>query len=113
MATDAPYIPLRPIQMKDRAGIIFLRYGALEVIDNAFVLIDKEGVRVQIPVGGLACIILEPGDRRLPAGLGRRSRCPLLRFGPAGRGARRQAAVPGPCRARRRRAHGRSPHARG
>jgi CRISP-associated protein Cas1 len=61
MATDAPYIPLRPIPMKDRAGIIFLRYGALEVIDNAFVLVDKDGVRVQIPVGGLACIMLEPG----------------------------------------------------
>jgi CRISP-associated protein Cas1 len=61
MATDAPYVPLRPIQMKDRAGIIFLRYGALEVIDNAFVLVDKDGVRVQIPVGGLACIMLEPG----------------------------------------------------
>ena len=61
MATDAPYVPLRPIPMKDRAGIIFLRYGALEVIDNAFVLVDKDGVRVQIPVGGLACIMLEPG----------------------------------------------------
>jgi CRISP-associated protein Cas1 len=58
---DAPYVPLRPIPMKDRAGIIFLRYGALEVIDNAFVLVDKDGVRVQIPVGGLACIMLEPG----------------------------------------------------
>jgi CRISP-associated protein Cas1 len=61
MASDAPYVPLRPIPMKDRAGIIFLRYGALEVIDNAFVLVDKDGVRVQIPVGGLACIMLEPG----------------------------------------------------
>jgi CRISP-associated protein Cas1 len=55
------YIPLRPITLKQRAGIIFLRYGALEVLDNAFVLVDKEGVRVQIPVGGLACIMLEPG----------------------------------------------------
>jgi CRISP-associated protein Cas1 len=59
--SDAPYVPLRPIPMKDRAGIIFLRYGALEVIDNAFVLVYKDGVRAQIPVGGLACIMLEPG----------------------------------------------------
>ena len=58
---DAPYVPLRPITLKQRAGIIFLRYGALDVIDSAFVLIDKEGVRVQIPIGGLACIMLEPG----------------------------------------------------
>ncbi len=61
MTKDAPYVPLRPIPMKDRAGIIFLRYGALEVIDNAFVLVDKDGVRAQIPVGGLACLMLEPG----------------------------------------------------
>lgn len=61
MPNDAPYVPLRPIPMKDRAGIIFLRYGALEVIDNAFVLVDKDGIRVQIPVGGLACLMLEPG----------------------------------------------------
>ena len=58
---DAPYVPLRPITLKQRAGIIFLRYGALDVIDSAFVLVDKEGVRVQIPIGGLACIMLEPG----------------------------------------------------
>ena len=59
--TDAPYVPLRPITLKQRAGIIFLRFGALDVIDSAFVLVDKDGVRVQIPIGGLACIMLEPG----------------------------------------------------
>ncbi|NOT72855.1 MAG: type I-E CRISPR-associated endonuclease Cas1 [Hyphomicrobium sp.] len=58
---DAPYVPLRPIALKQRAGIIFLRYGALDVIDSAFVLVDTNGVRVQIPIGGLACIMLEPG----------------------------------------------------
>ncbi len=57
------YVPLRPIQLKQRAGIIFLRYGELDVIDSAFVLVDKDGVRVQIPVGGLACLMLEPGTR--------------------------------------------------
>ncbi len=62
-ANDAPYVPLRPIAIKDRAGIIFLRYGELDVIDGAFVLVDEKGVRVQIPVGGLACIMLEPGTR--------------------------------------------------
>ena len=63
MPSDAPYIPLRPIPMKDRAGIIFVEYGELDVIDSAFVLVDKEGVRVQIPIGGLACVMLEPGTR--------------------------------------------------
>jgi CRISP-associated protein Cas1 len=61
--SDPPYVPLRPIAIKDRAGIIFLRYGQLDVIDSAFVLVDEKGVRVQIPIGGLACIMLEPGTR--------------------------------------------------
>lgn len=57
------YVPLRPITLKQRAGIVFLRYGELDVIDSAFVLVDANGVRVQIPIGGLACIMLEPGTR--------------------------------------------------
>jgi CRISPR-associated protein Cas1 len=60
---DAPYVPLRPIAMKDRSAIIFLEYGQVDVIDGAFVLVDQNGVRVQIPVGGLACLMLEPGTR--------------------------------------------------
>lgn len=60
---DAPYVPLRPIPMKERSGIIFLQYGQLDVLDSAFVLVDVNGVRTQIPVGGLACIMLEPGTR--------------------------------------------------
>ena len=60
---DAPYVPLRPIMLKQRAALVFLRYGELDVIDGAFVLVDKEGVRVQIPIGGLACVMLEPGTR--------------------------------------------------
>ncbi len=57
------YVPLRPIPLKDRAAIVFLEYGQIDVIDNAFVLVDKNGVRVQVPVGGLACLMLEPGTR--------------------------------------------------
>ncbi len=57
------YVPLRPIAIKDRAAIVFLEYGQIDVIDNAFVLVDKAGVRVQVPIGGLACLMLEPGTR--------------------------------------------------
>lgn len=60
---DAPYVPLRPIPLKQRAGIIFLQYGELDVLDSAFVLVDANGVRVQIPIAGLACVMLEPGTR--------------------------------------------------
>lgn len=41
----------------------WLQYGALDIQDGALVLIDKEGVRTQIPLGGLACLLLEPGTR--------------------------------------------------
>lgn len=61
--STAPYVPLRPITIKDRAAIVFLEYGQVDVIDGAFVLVDKEGARIQIPVGGLACLMLEPGIR--------------------------------------------------
>ncbi len=60
---EAPFIPLRPIPLKDRSSIVFLQYGQLDVLDGAFVLVDQNGVRVQIPVGGLACLMLEPGTR--------------------------------------------------
>jgi CRISP-associated protein Cas1 len=57
------FIPLRPIAIKDRSAIVFLEYGQVDVVDSAFVLIDQNGIRVQIPVGGLACLMLEPGTR--------------------------------------------------
>ncbi|AEI37906.1 MAG: type I-E CRISPR-associated endonuclease Cas1e [Zymomonas mobilis subsp. pomaceae] len=57
------FIPLKPIPLKERSAIIFLEYGQLDVIDNAIVLVDQAGVRVQIPVGGLACLMLQPGTR--------------------------------------------------
>lgn len=49
--------------LKDRISMIFLRYGHLDVIDGAFVLVDQNGVRTHIPVGSVACIMLEPGTR--------------------------------------------------
>jgi CRISPR-associated protein Cas1 len=84
--TEAAYVPLRPIPMKDRAGIIFLEYGELDVLDSAFVLIDKNGVRTQIPVGGLACLMLEPGTRVSHAAvvLAARVGCLLVWVGEAG-----------------------------
>lgn len=56
-------IESHPIPMKERNTMIWLQYGNLDVQDGALVLIDKGGVRTHIPVGGLACILLEPGTR--------------------------------------------------
>lgn len=61
--SDRPYVPLRPIPIKDRSAIVFLEYGQVDVLDGAFVLVDQNGARIQIPVGGLACLMLEPGTR--------------------------------------------------
>ena len=55
--------PPRPIPLKERASIVFVEKGQLDVIDGAFVLVDATGVRTVIPVGGLAVIMLEPGTR--------------------------------------------------
>lgn len=85
-AAEPPFVPLRPIPIKDRAGIVFLEYGELDVIDSAFVLVDAKGVRVQIPIGGLACIMLEPGTRVSHAAvlLAARVGCLLVWVGEAG-----------------------------
>ncbi len=55
--------PLKPIPIKDRISVLFLEKGNLDVLDGAFVVIDKTGVRTHIPVGGVACLMLEPGTR--------------------------------------------------
>ncbi len=57
------FVPLNPIPLKDRTSMIFLQYGQIDVLDGAFVLINKTGVRTHIPVGSVACIMLEPGTR--------------------------------------------------
>ena len=54
---------LKPIMMRERVSLIFIEYGQIDVVDSAFVVIDKNGVRTHIPVGGVACIMLEPGTR--------------------------------------------------
>jgi len=58
-----PFIPLKPIPMKERISMVFVSYGRIDVKDGAFVVIDKSGIRKHIPVGSIACIMLEPGTR--------------------------------------------------
>ncbi len=55
--------PLKPLPMKDRISMVFVQYGQIDVLDGAFVVIDKNGVRTHIPLGSVACIMLEPGTR--------------------------------------------------
>lgn len=55
--------PLKPIPIKDRLSVLFAERGNLDVLDGAFVVVDKNGVRMHIPIGGVACLMLEPGTR--------------------------------------------------
>ena len=55
--------PPRPIPMKDRAQLVFVARARLDVEDGAFVSVNADGTRTQIPVGGLAGLMLEPGAR--------------------------------------------------
>jgi len=78
--------PLKPIAIKERVSLVFLERGELDVIDGAFVLVDKNGVRTQIPVGSVACLMLEPGTRVSHAAVVLASRvgCLLVWVGEAG-----------------------------
>lgn len=78
--------PLKPIPMKDRVSIIFVEKGNLDVLDGAFVVVDKNGVRTHIPVGGVACLMLEPGSRVSHAAVTLASRvgCLLVWIGDGG-----------------------------
>jgi CRISPR-associated protein Cas1 len=55
--------PLKPIPVKERLSVLFVERCQLDVLDGAFVAVDQHGVRMHIPVGGVACLMLEPGVR--------------------------------------------------
>ena len=60
--------PLKPILIKERLSVVFVERGEIDVVDGAFVRVDQQGLRVRpvlthIPIGGVACIMLEPGTR--------------------------------------------------
>jgi CRISPR-associated protein Cas1 len=78
--------PLKPIPIKDRISVLFLEKGNLDVLDGAFVVVDKNGVRAHIPVGGVACLMLEPGSRvsHAAVALAARVGCLLVWVGEAG-----------------------------
>lgn len=77
--------PLRPIAIKERVSMVFIEKGQLDVIDGAFVVVDVTGVRTQIPVGSVTCLMLEPGTRVSHAAVALASRvgCLLIWVGEA------------------------------
>jgi CRISPR-associated protein Cas1 len=55
--------PLKPLPIKERLSVVFVERGEIDMLDGAFVVVDATGVRTHIPVGGVACLMLEPGTR--------------------------------------------------
>lgn len=78
--------PLKPIPIKDRVSAVFVEKGQLDVLDGAFVVVDKNGVRTHIPVGGVACLMLEIGTRvsHAAVALAARVGCLLVWIGEGG-----------------------------
>lgn len=55
--------PLKPIAMKQRSSLMFVKRSQIDVVDGAFVMIAEDQVRTHVPVGSIACLLLEPGTR--------------------------------------------------
>lgn len=49
------------VPLRDREPFLHVRRGHVDVEDGAVVLADVNGIRMQIPVGALACLMMEPG----------------------------------------------------
>lgn len=94
--------PPRPIPIRERASILFVEKGRLDVIDGAFVMVDEGGVRTHIPIGGLACLMLQPGTRTSHAAVALAARAGTLLIWVGEAGVRLYAAgQPGGARADR------------
>lgn len=82
-----PHLPrLSPITIKERVSVVYVEKGNLDVLDGAFVVVDVNGVRTHIPVGGVSCLMLEPGTRisHAAVGLAARVGCLIMWIGEGG-----------------------------
>ena len=70
--------PPKPIPLKERSALVFVERARIDVRDGAFVAIDAEGTRTHVPVGGIACLMLEPGARISHAAVSLASRAGTL-----------------------------------
>lgn len=58
-----PLLPeLGAIPIKERLSIVWIERSQVDVVDGTFVSIAGE-IRTHIPLGGIACLMLEPGTR--------------------------------------------------
>jgi len=94
--------PPRPIPIRERASIVFVEKAQLDVLDGAFVVVDEGGIRTHIPIGGVVCLMLEPGTRTSHAAVALAARAGTLLIWVGEAGVRLYAAgQPGGARADR------------
>lgn len=55
--------PLKPIAIKERISLAYIERSRIDVLDGACVAVSNDGTRTHIPVGSVACLMLEPGTR--------------------------------------------------
>lgn len=48
-------LPPKPIPLKERAAPIVVQPAQIDPADGAFVVLDANGMRTHIPIGGVAC----------------------------------------------------------
>lgn len=59
-----PNLPkLKIIPLKERISVISIEHSQIDLVDGVVVSVDAAGNHTQIPMGGIACIMLEPGTR--------------------------------------------------
>lgn len=74
------------IPQRERWSSVWVSRGRIDVKNGAFVVIDKHGIREQIPIGAVSCLMLEPGTRISHAAVrvAAEVRCLLLWVGEGG-----------------------------
>ena len=98
-----PLLPkLSPITIKERVSLVYVEKGNLDVLDGAFVVVDVNGIRTHIPIGGVSCLMLLPGTGIFHAAVALAARvgCLICWIGEAG-GRLYSAGQPGGARSDR------------
>ena len=54
---------LSPIPLKERVSAVSVERGLLDMLDGAFIVVDRSGVRTHIPAGDVGCMMREPSSR--------------------------------------------------
>lgn len=66
------------LPLKERTSVVQVGRANLDVVDGALVALEADGTRTHVPVGSIACLMLEPGARISHAAVGLAARAGTL-----------------------------------